>query len=471
MDPLAVEEYFALGYVAEPRTIFRQAKKLSPGHTLTLRRGQPLAEPEPYWNVRFTLNSKIGADEACAQLDEKLKESVRLRMIAEVPLGAFLSGGVDSSAVVAEMAELSQEPVNTCSIAFEDPAFNEAEFAQTVADRYRTNHHVETVKSDDFDLIDTLARLYDEPFADSSAIPTYRVCELARKHVTVALSGDGGDETFGGYRRYRMHLMEEKMRSSMPAALRQPLFKTLGRIYPKADWAPRMFRAKTTFEGMARNSVEAYFHSVSILRGPMRDQLFSPRFKSELAGYSAQEVFDYHASQADTDDPLALIQYLDLKTYLVGDINTKVDRASMAHALEVREPLMDHELVEWMATLPSLLKIQGQEGKFLLKKAMEPRLPHDILYRPKMGFSVPLARWFRGPLRQRVRDAILGPRLAETGWFNRQYLEHLVDAHDSGARDYSAPLWTLLMFEAFLRIVMQPEVEVHMPASAEAMAI
>lgn len=465
MDPQAVEEYFALGYVAEPRTIFRQAKKLEPAHTLTLRRGQSLPAPEQYWDVRFSLDSKISAEEACAELDARLKESVRLRMIAEVPLGAFLSGGVDSSAVVAEMAGLSSEPVNTCSIAFDDPAFNESEFAKTVADRYGTNHRVETVKSDDFDLIDTLASLYDEPFADSSAIPTYRVCELARKHVTVALSGDGGDETFGGYRRYRLHLMEEKMRSSMPLALRRPLFKTLGRLYPKADWAPRVFRAKTTFEGLSRGPVEAYFHSVSILRDPMRDQLFSKRFKSELAGYNAQEVFDYHAARANTDDPLALIQYLDLKTYLVGDINTKVDRASMAHSLEVREPLMDHELVEWMATLPSSLKVKGQEGKYLFKKAMEPRLSDDILYRPKMGFSVPLARWFRGPLRQRVRDAVLGPLLAETGWFNREYLEHLVKAHDSGARDYSAPLWTLLMFEAFLRNVMQGELA--LPTQAE----
>ncbi|SDO41690.1 asparagine synthase (glutamine-hydrolysing) [Rhodoferax sp. OV413] len=466
MDPLAVEEYFALGYVAEPRTIFRQAKKLSPAHTLTILRGHAIPDPEQYWDVRFSLDNQIGVEEACTELDGRLKESVRLRMIAEVPLGAFLSGGVDSSAVVAEMAQISTEPVNTCSIAFDDPAFNESEFAKTVADRYRTNHHVEMVKSDDFDLIDTLASLYDEPFADSSAIPTYRVCQLARKHVTVALSGDGGDETFGGYRRYRLHLMEEKMRSSMPLALRQPLFKTLGRMYPKADWAPRMFRAKTTFEGLSRNSVEAYFHSVSILRDPMREQLFSGRFKTELAGYNAQEVFNYHAGRANTDDPLALIQYLDLKTYLVGDINTKVDRASMAHSLEVREPLMDHELVEWMATLPSSLKVQGQEGKYLLKKAMEPRLPHDILYRPKMGFSVPLARWFRGPLRQRVRDAVLGPRLAETGWFNRKYLEHLVDSHDSGARDYSAPLWTLLMFEAFLRNVMQSDVQVSAPMEA-----
>jgi len=355
--------------------------------------------------------------------------------------------------VVQAMAGLSSEPVNTCSIAFDDPQFNESEFAQKVATRYGTNHRVETVKSDDFDLIDTLARLYDEPYADSSAIPTYRVCQLARKHVTVALSGDGGDETFGGYRRYRLHLMEEKLRSALPAGIRQPLFGMLGRVYPKADWAPRMFRAKTTFEGMARSSVEAYFHSVSILRGPMREQLFSPAFKQQRAGYSAMEVFTHHASRAGTDDPLALVQYLDLKTYLVGDINTKVDRASMAHSLEVREPLMDHKLIEWLATLPSSMKVRGQEGKFLLKKAMEPHLPADVLYRPKMGFSVPLARWFRGPLKLRVRDAVLGERLAATGWFNRPYLEHLVNAHQSGASDYSAPLWTLLMFEAFLRNV------------------
>jgi asparagine synthase (glutamine-hydrolysing) len=354
------------------------------------------------------------------------------------------------------MAGLSEGPVNTCSIAFDDPKYNESEFAQMVASRYQTNHRVESVKSDDFDLVDTLARLYDEPYADSSAIPTYRVCQLARKHVTVALSGDGGDETFGGYRRYRLHLMEERMRAALPASVRQPLFGLLGRVYPKADWAPRVFRAKTTFEGMARTPVEAYFHSVSLLRGPMRQQLFSSAFRRQLAGYDAREVFEFHASRAGTDDPLALIQYLDLKTYLVGDINTKVDRASMAHSLEVREPLMDHELVEWVATLPRQLKVRGGEGKFLLKKAMEPFLPADVLYRPKMGFAVPLERWFRGPLKARVREAVLGERLAATGLFNRGYLEHLVDAHQRGTRDYSSPLWSLLMFEAFLRNVVDP---------------
>ncbi|MFZ5539239.1 MAG: asparagine synthase-related protein, partial [Pseudomonadota bacterium] len=335
--------------------------------------------------------------------------------------------------------------------------FDESRYAQMVADRYRTRHFVDRVESDDFDLIDTLARLYDEPYADSSAIPTYRVCQLARNHVTVALSGDGGDENFGGYRRYRLHLMEERMRRPLPLALRRPVFGLLGRAYPKADWAPRVFRAKTTLQSLARDSVEAYFHSVSILRDDLRRQLFSNTLRAQLGGYNAVEVFKRHAQRANHEDPLALVQYLDLKTYLVGDINTKVDRASMAHSLEVREPLMDHPLVEWLASLPSSLKVRGQEGKYLLKKSQEPHLPNDVLYRPKMGFAVPLARWFRGPLRDRVRQAVLGGVLADTGYFNLPALQRLLDQHQSGMRDHSAPLWTVLMFEAFLRNAMRAE--------------
>jgi asparagine synthase (glutamine-hydrolysing) len=451
IDACAVEEYFALGYVAEPRTVFKGTKKLPPGHRLTVQRGKAVPDPVEYWDVRFTLASPITLGEACEELDRRLEESVRLRMISEVPLGAFLSGGVDSSAVVATMARISSDPVNTCSISFDDPAFDETRFAQQVADRYKTRHFVDRVASDDFDLVDQLAGIYDEPFADSSAIPTYRVCQLARRHVTVALSGDGGDESFAGYRRYRMHMMEEGLRSRLPLGIRRPLFSVLGRLYPKADWAPRVFRAKTTFESLARTSVEAYLHSVSIIREPMRSQLFSPTFLRQLGGYRVNEVFERHAARAGTDDGLALVQYLDLKTYLVGDINTKVDRASMAHSLEVREPLMDHPLVEWLASLPNSLKLHGQEGKFLLKKAMEPHLPHEIMYRPKMGFAVPLARWFRGPLRQRVREGVLGSVLAETGIFDRKVLQHLVEAHLAGSRDYSSPLWTILMFESFVR--------------------
>jgi asparagine synthase (glutamine-hydrolysing) len=375
-------------------------------------------------------------------------------MISEVPLGAFLSGGVDSGAVVATMARVSADPVSTCSIAFDDPAFDETIYAQQVADRYRTRHFVDRVESDDFALVDELARLYDEPYADSSAIPTYRVCQLARRHVTVALSGDGGDESFGGYRRYRMHMGEERMRSSLPLSLRRPVFGLLGQMYPKADWAPRIFRAKSTFQALARDSVEAYFHGVSILRDDMRESLFSNTLKAKLAGYGAVEVFRRHAARADTDDPLALVQYLDLHTYLVGDINTKVDRASMAHSLEVREPLMDHPLVEWLAGLPSELKVRGGEGKRLLKTAMAPHLPHELMHRPKMGFAVPLASWFRGPLRDRVREALLGDRLLDTGFFTAGCLRRLVEGHQGGLRDYSASLWALLMFDGFLKQVM-----------------
>jgi asparagine synthase (glutamine-hydrolysing) len=451
IDPRAVEEYFALGYVPEPRTVFTSALKLAPGHTLCLRRGARAAEPRRYWDVRFTGSNPISAEDAQEELVARLKESVKLRMISEVPLGAFLSGGVDSSAVVAMMSSHSGDPVNTCSISFDDPAFDEARFARQVADRYGTRHFVDRVATEDFDLIDTLAALYDEPYADSSAMPTYRVCQLARRHVTVALSGDGGDESFGGYRRYRMHLGEERLRSMLPFGVRAPLFGMLGRLYPKADRAPRFLRAKSTFQGLARNSVDAYFHGVSIFRDDMRGELFSARLKGQLAGYQAREVFHEHAQRAQTDDPLSMIQYLDLQTYLVGDINTKVDRASMAHALEVREPLMDHPLVEWLASLPANLKVRGGEGKWLLKKAMEPHLPDNVLYRPKMGFAVPLARWFRGPLRERLNETLLGGRLDDTGLFNRRYVEHLIEAHVAGRRDYSAPLWTLMMFEGFLR--------------------
>ncbi|MGE5522233.1 MAG: XrtA/PEP-CTERM system amidotransferase [Rhodospirillaceae bacterium] len=454
IDPQAVEDYFAYGYVPEPRTIFEGVHKLSPGCTLTVVRGEAARSPVEYWDVPFRPSGPISEREAGEELVERLRESVRLRLIADVPLGAFLSGGVDSSAVVATMAQLSSEPVTTCSISFGDPAYNESAYAEKVARRYATRHHVEQVEADDFTLVDRLSRIYDEPYADSSAMPTYRVCQLARRSLKVALSGDGGDESFGGYRRYQWHVNEERVRSLVPRSLRRPVFGMLGRVYPKADWAPRIFRAKSTFQSLAKESVAAYFRSVSLLQDEMREKLFSDRLKRELAGYTAMEVLRRHARRAPTDHPLSLVQYLDLKTYLVGDINTKVDRASMANSLEVREPLMDHPLVEWLSSLPPDLKLRHGEGKYLLKKSMEPYISADVLYRPKMGFAVPLASWFRGPLKASVRRSVLGPVLAETGWFDARYVARLVDEHQSGLHDHSTPLWTLLMFEAFLRNVL-----------------
>ncbi|MBP1202564.1 asparagine synthase (glutamine-hydrolyzing) [Duganella sp. 1411] len=451
LDPLAVEDYFAYGYIPEPRTIFRQIRKLEPGHTLLVRKGSSPGLPKRYWDVPFKPHRLVSTEQAADELIARLREAVAIRLVAEVPLGAFLSGGVDSSAVVAMMAQQSAQPVNTCSIAFADAQFDESPYAQVVAERYATNHHSERVEQHDADLIDQLAVLYDEPFADSSALPTYRVCELARRRVTVALSGDGGDENLAGYRRYRWHLHEERFRAMLPLSLRKPVFGALGRLYPKADWAPRPLRAKTTFEGLARDSVAAYFHGVSIMSDPMRAKLFSPSLRRNIGQYRAVEVLRRHAAACPADDALSLVQYLDLKTYLPGDILTKVDRASMAHGLEVRVPLLDHQLVEWISGLPPSLKLQRGVGKFLFKKGLEPYLPEEILYRDKMGFSVPLADWFRGPLGPRLQRCLNSPVLADCGLFNLAYARELVAQHQSGRRDHSAPLWSLMMFESFLR--------------------
>jgi asparagine synthase (glutamine-hydrolysing) len=269
--------------------------------------------------------------------------------------------------------------------------------------------------------------------------------------VTVALSGDGGDENLAGYKRYRWQADEDRLRGLLPLAVRRALFGPLGRAYPALTGAPRFLRAKATFQSLGRDSVEGYFDIISVMNDDMRASLYSDAFKRELQGYRAIKVMRRHAANSPTDHPLSLLQYLDMKTYLVDDILTKVDRASMAHALEVRVPLLDHELVEWISSLPPELKLSGGEGKHLLKRALEPYLPRDLLYRPKMGFAVPLASWFRGPLRGRVHDALLGPTLADSGLFRRDYLTQLLDTHQRGRRDYSASLWSLLMFEAFLK--------------------
>lgn len=451
IDPQAVEDYFAYGYVPDPKTIYQEVRKLPPGYCWTLRRGEPLGEPKAYWDVPFAVEEGRSVQAIQDELIARLREAVDIRLVADVPLGAFLSGGVDSSAVVAMMAGLSADPVNTCSISFGDPAFNEARYAAQIAERYRTRHRVEQVDPEDFSLVDSLASLYDEPYADSSALPTYRVCELARKEVTVALSGDGGDETWAGYRRYRWHSYEERVRSLLPLGIRRPVFGALGRAYPKIDWAPKFLRAKSTLEAIARDTVEGYFHGVSILPDALRAQLFSPGFRQELQGYQALDVLRGWAARAPAQHPLSLIQYLDTKTYLPGDILTKVDRASMAHALEVRVPLLDHTLVEWVSCVPPDLKLHGGEGKFLFKKALQPYVPDDILYRPKMGFSMPVAKWLRGPLKERLREAVLGPAMAGSGCFDMDFLRLMLDQHQAGLRDHSAGLWSLLMYESFLR--------------------
>lgn len=445
-DPMAIEDYFAYGYIPEPRTIFSGVRKLPPGHTLLIEKGQTLLpRTNQYWDIPFTDSGLATQDSAQSELIGRLREAIDIRLVAEVPLGAFLSGGVDSSAIVALMAGLVDQPIKTCSIGFDVPEFDETAYALAVAERYHTDHRTDTVKADDFALVDRLGWLFDEPFADSSAMPTYRVCEAARKRVTVALSGDGGDENLAGYRRYRMHMAEEQLRSRLPLGLRKAVFGPLGAIYPKADWAPRFLRAKTTFQSLARDSVGAWFHSVSRMSDEQRHTLFSPALRSELGGYNAVEVLRGHAARAPTDHPLSLVQYLDLKTFLVSILH-KVDRASMAHALEVRVPLLDHQLVEWMSGLRPEWKLAGGDGKHLFKQALKPYLPDDVMYRPKQGFSIPLAQWFRGPLREKYQREVLGESIADSGLFNNNYLSQLLQQHDSGLRDNSVVMWELLMF-------------------------
>ena len=446
----AVEDYFAFGYIPDPKTILEKTWRLAPGHSLIANRGKGIGSPRQYWDISFDSSCSSSGTELYEELTARLKESVNRRMIADVPLGAFLSGGVDSSAVVAFMAQLSSAPVNTASISFGDPAFNESHFAEMVADRYKTNHSVMQVDPADFSLLDRLPGLYDEPFADSSALPTYRVCELARQKVTVALSGDGGDENFIGYRRYRWHAYEEMVRKRIPQKVRGPLFGLFGHVYPKMDWAPKVLRAKSTFQALARSSLEGYFHSVTILPANLRSALFSDQFRHNLQGYSAIDVFRNLAAIAPVSDGLELIQYLDFKTYLPGDILTKVDRASMAHSLEVRVPLLDHEFVEWVSRIPSKLKLNGREGKFCFKKSLEAQLPADVLYREKMGFSVPICNWFRNELKDEINNRLLHGELVDTGIFEPDAIARLVFDHKSGQRDHSAILWALLMFEGSL---------------------
>lgn len=450
LDPLAVEDYFAYGYVPDPRSIYKAVRKLPPAHRLVWRRGGAMSV-ERYWRLRTGAPVIRDMDAAAAETVERLREATGQRLVADVPLGAFLSGGVDSSAVVATMAGLAGGPVKTFSIAFDDREYDESSFADAMARRYRTDHRRREVSPDDFTLLDRLASIYDEPFGDSSAMPTLRLCALAREGVTVALSGDGGDELFGGYRRYALHAAVERARRLLPAGLRRPLFGALGRAWPKMDWAPRPLRAKTSLQEMAMDSAAGYFAAVAVMDDAARYRLFAPELRRALQGHHPGEAVRAAMAEADSDDSLALAQAADLATWLPGGILVKVDRASMAHGLEVRAPLLDHTLLEWSTCLAPSLKLSAGEGKRVLKRAMEPFVDPALLYRRKRGFSMPLRRWFRGPLAGRLRGMTEGRGLGDCGLFEPATLRRLVDQHLSGSSDHSGALWLLLMFEAFLR--------------------
>ncbi len=457
IDPCAVEDYLAYGYVPDPKTIYRDVHKLRPGHWLAWRVGHAAPRQERYWQLRFAPRRRLSVQRAAEELRERLEEAVTLGLIADVPLGAFLSGGIDSSAVVAMTSRRSAAPISTCSIGFAERTHDESRFAQEVARANGTRHHVGHARVQDLAVIERLPLVYDEPFADSSAIPTLQLSALARQVVTVALSGDGGDELFAGYRRQRWHLYEERARAALPRVIRRPLFGALGALYPKLDWAPRAVRLKSTLAELALDAPDAYFQSVSIAAQAVRRRLYAPALRRDLQGYSGAEILRNHWRETQGLHPLDQVQYVDLMTWLPGDILTKVDRASMAHSLEVRVPFLDHLLVEWAATLPPRLRLNARGSKYVLKTALGPYLPRAILARPKMGFSVPLAAWLRGSLLSPVERALAEPAFADAGLFDTVAIRRLIEQHRSGRSDHSRMIWALFMFAGFLARVHERE--------------
>ncbi len=450
IDPRAVEDFFALGYVPDDACWIAGVRKLPAASWLRLERGKPLGEPVRWWDVDFSKRARGSVADLEAELRDHLRRAVTSRMVADVPLGAFLSGGVDSSSVVALMAEVSSKPVQTCAIGFDSRAHDETRYASLIAKRFATEHRERIVAADDYAAADTVARMFDEPFADASALGTWRVSQLARETVTVALSGDGADEIFAGYRRYAFQHAEEVVRGLVPRRWREPVFANLARYYPKADWAPQIFRAKSTFEALARGGDEAYARAVGATPPEMRAQLFSESFTAALQGHRAEVRYIAAMRDAPARDPLDRAQYADLKIWLPGDILTKVDRTSMAVSLEAREPLLDYALVEFAATLPVSMRLRRGEGKWLMKRTMRGSLPDDILYRRKMGFVTPVSAWFRGPLASEARR-LAG--LADTGWFERRFLERVAEEHIAGKRDHGRLLWQLAMFEKALNLL------------------
>jgi asparagine synthase (glutamine-hydrolysing) len=448
IDLTALSDYLSLLYVPAPKSIFTHIRKLPQAHYAVVTERD--VRIVPYWNLEFTPVRGDKPETLMEEIVADLREAVRIRLMSEVPLGAFLSGGVDSSAVVGLMAGLSATPVKTSSISFSEAKYDEAEYARLVAKRFGAEHHEYSVTPEAVPVVEKLAWHYDEPFADSSAVPTYYVSRTAREHVTVALSGDGGDENFGGYRRYWFDLRENMVRNMVPSFLRKAVFGTIGRLYPKADYLPQIFRGKAFLSNVARDPAAAYFFSMTAFKEEQKPHLLHPDVARDLAGYSSFDAFRKCYEEAHAEDHLSRLLYLDIKTYLCDDILVKVDRASMAVSLEVRCPVLDHVFMEKAARIPAALKIVGREKKWIFKKAMEKLLPPEVLYRPKMGFAMPVEEWLRGDLKEFAGELLLESE-GTRAFFRRDYVEKLWRQHQSGIRNHQGELWILMMFNLWHR--------------------
>lgn len=439
----ALDAYFTLGYVPDPLTIFRDIHKLPPGHHLTFANGR--VRTQQYWDFKFETSASRKPEDYLDELRALLEESVRLRLISDVPLGAFLSGGIDSSTVVALMARQMNQPVKTFSIGFHEDSYNELKYARLTAKKLGTDHHEFFVTPQICDVIDDLVWHFDEPFADPSAIPTFMVSKLARDHVTVALSGDGGDELFAGYTHY---VVQESRRafSSLPKALRAGVMRPLSYRLPHGAWG------RNYLHNISLDPIDRYLDSLSYFTGLTKKALYTTDFQRALGTTDhVARSFREYASRVKTNEPLDQLLYIDGKTYLPGDILTKVDRMSMATSLEVRVPLLDHKLIDFVTKVPASLKLAGTETKQLLKRVARDLIPAEILDRPKQGFGIPLEQWINEQLRDQIRETLSEPRTRQRGYVNSHYVDLILDEHHKGRRDHSFPLWALLILELWHR--------------------
>jgi asparagine synthase (glutamine-hydrolysing) len=445
VDAQAVADFLSLSYVPDPATIYEGVHKLEPGHAMTVDRAG--SRRWRYWRPEFASGEQIRFDEAVEELRALAADAVRRRMISDAPLGAFLSGGVDSSAVVGLMAREAPERVKTFSIGFTDRSFDELRYARLAVERNRTDHHEEIVSPSVHGVLATLVRHFDEPFGDSSAIPMLYLARMTRQHVTVALSGDGADEVFAGYRRYRFGVLEQRLRERFPGWFRRTLFRAGGRYYPKFDYLPQVFRAKTMLTNLSQEIGDAYFTSMSTFRDDGLERALSPEMRRSLNGYSPRETYRERFRRVRRLGPLEQMQAVDFETYLPGDILVKADRATMAHSLESRSPWLDYRLTELACRLPAAHRLRGAAGKYVFKKAMAPYVPAPLIARRKMGFSVPLAAWFRSSLRGAFEALALAPAFGELcapAEVHRIWAEH-----QSGLHNHDRKLWNLLMLAAW----------------------
>lgn len=444
INPDAVDAYFSLGYVPDPLAIFNNIEKLPPGHHLTFQNGR--LSIERYWDFKYETNGNGHcASDYFDELHALLDESVRIRLVSDVPLGAFLSGGIDSSTVVALMARHMDQPVKTFSIGFNEDSYNELKYARLTAQKFGTEHHEFLVTPEICDVVDELAWHFDEPFADSSAIPTYVVSKLAREHVTVVLTGDGGDELFAGYTRYAT---EQKRRGFdyVPGVIRKRLMNPVSRHLPHGAFG------RNYLYNVSLDSVDRYLDSVSIFTLPNKNLLYTSDFRETLRRDSQMSsFFNELSNNVKTKASLDSLLYIDSKTYLPGDILTKVDRASMAVSLEARVPLLDHKLIEFVTRIPADMKMAGFETKHVFKKAISDLIPAEILHRPKQGFGVPIEQWINRQLRNRIRETLSDPRTQQRGYVSRSHVDVLLGEHERGRRDHSMALWSLLMLELWHR--------------------